>query len=453
MIFERQKSKIVSHLSYFIGSAGSAFVVDPTRDIQQYLELAKKHGIRIKYIFETHRNEDYIIGSLELAKNTGAEIFHGPWPTIKYGNVVEDGDEFTVGNLKVTALATPGHTPGCRSYTVTDMETGSRPVLVCTGDVLFIGDTGRTDFGGPENIKKWSRWMYESIQEKLLPLGDHVILCPAHGSGSVCGSRIASREYSTLGIEKIMNPQLAMNQDEFIKYKTAERHNYAPYFKRMEVLNVEGASEYGIGPIVNALSVNEFEDYINYGAIVVDTRPPPSFGSGYIKGSYNISIDRLSMAGWVLPYNELILLVLGNKAELNDTVTGLARIGYDNFAGYLTPSIVSWYLKAKPVERLGMLTTSELRARLEMEEWTVLDVRSAEEYEAGHIENSINIYVGTLPQHLTEIPKEKPIALICKSGTRSGFGCSILARLGVTNINNVMGGMTSWLAAGYPFIK
>ena len=453
MIFVRLKSSVVSHLSYFIGSANSAFVVDPTRDIQQYLELTKKHGVNIKYIFETHRNEDYVTGSLELAKYTGAKIYHGSWPVFKYGNVAEDGDEFRVGTLKVTVLATPGHTPGCRSYAVTDFETGDKPVLVCSGDALFIGDTGRTDFGGPENREKWSTWLYESIHEKLLPLGDHVILCPAHGSGSACGAKIANREDSTLGIERMLNPQLSMSREEFILYKAAEHHNYAPYFKRMESLNIEGAPEYGLGPMVEALSAGEFENYIRKGAVVVDTRPPPSFASGYIKDSYNISIDRLSLSGWVIPYDKPILFVLGNKSELNETVTGLARMGYDNVVGYMKPSIVSWYLTARPIDRLCMMTAPELKTKLETQDWTVLDVRSVDEYESGHIEGSINIYVGTLPRHLDEIPGDKPIAVICKSGTRSGFGCSILMKHGLTNICNIMGGMTSWKNAGYPSVK
>ena len=453
MIFERLKSKIVSHLSYFIGSGNNAFVVDPTRDIQQYLELAKKHGVNIKYIFETHRNEDYVIGSLELAKNTGAEIFHGSWPEFKYGKVAENGDEFRVGTLKVTVLATPGHTPGCRSYAVTDLDTGNKPVLVCTGDTLFIGDTGRTDFGGPENREKWSTWLYESIHEKLLPLGDQVILCPAHGSGSVCGAKIANREDSTLGAERLMNPQLQMSKEDFVQYKASEHHSYSPYFKKMEVLNVEGAPEYGVGPTIQSLSAGEFEGYIKRGAVVVDTRPPPSYASGFIIGSYNISMDRLGLSGWVLPYDKPILLVLGNSCELDETVTGLARLGYDNVIGYMNPSIVSWYLTARPIERLCMMTTSELKMKLETEDWTVLDVRSIEEYESGHIEGSINIYVGTVPQRLDDIPKDKPIAVICKSGTRSGFACSILLNKGITNICNIMGGMTSWSNAGYPKVK
>jgi hydroxyacylglutathione hydrolase len=453
MIYERLKSEVVSHLSYFIGSGSNAFVVDPTRDIQQYIELAEKHGVNIKYVFETHRNEDYVIGSIELAKQTGAKIYHGDWPAWKYGNVAQDGDTFRVGSLKVMALATPGHTPGCRSYAVTDLETGDHPVLVCTGDALFIGDTGRTDFGGPENNVKWSTWLYESIHEKILPLGDDVIICPAHGSGSVCGSKIANREDSTLGLEKKMNPWLQLSREEFIKQKSEEHHNYSPYFKMMEKLNLEGPPEYGMGPTIKAIAPGEFERMLKEGAVVVDTRPPPSYASGYIKDSYNISMSRLGMAGWVLPYDKPILLILGNHLELNETATGLARMGYDNIEGYLKPSMVSWYLTARPIERLGMMTTPELKEKLDKEDWTVLDVRSIEEYESGHIEGSINIYTGLVGENLDKIPRDKPIAVICKSGTRSGFASSILRRHGVENIHNVMGGMTSWKNAGYPVAK
>lgn len=201
------------------------------------------------------------------------------------------------------------------------------------------------------------------------------------------------------------------------------------------------------------MSPGEFERKLKEGVVVIDTRPPPSYASGYIKGSYNISMARRGMAGWVLPYDKPILMILGNLAELRDTVTGLARMGFDNIEGYLTPSMVSWYLTARPIERLGILTTPELKEKLDTEKWTVLDVRSIEEYETGHIEGSINLYAGLVGKNLDKIPRDKPIAVICKSGTRSGFASSILLRHGVENIHNVMGGMTSWKNAGYPVVK
>jgi hydroxyacylglutathione hydrolase len=448
MIFKRLKSKVVSHLSYLIGAGTEAFVVDPQRDVQPYLDLAKKHGVNIKYIFETHRNEDYVIGSIELADLTNAEIYHGPWPDFKYGNKLKDRQKFKVGTLEVTALHTPGHTPGDYSYSVVDTLTGDKPVLVCTGDTLFIGDTGRTDFGGPKLRKEWSTNLYESIQ-KLLALGDQVIICPAHGSGSVCGARIANREDSTLGSERLMNPFLAMSRDDFIEYKTEEHHEYAPYFKMMEKYNLEGAPPIGLGKLPKALTPKQFEDMVKQGAMVVDTRPPPAFAAGHIEDSYSIAEARLGFAGWVLPYNKPIILVLGNQDNLEWITTSLARIGYDKVAGYLKGTIVSWYLASKPVQKLGLMLAPDLKEIYKNPEWHVLDVRSIEEYNEGHVPGSTNIYVGTLPKHLDKIPRNKKLAVICKSGTRSGFGCSILLRHGFKDVYNVLGGMTSWKLAGY----
>jgi len=449
MIFEKLKSKVVSHLSYLIGSGIEAFIVDPHRDVQPYIQLAKKHGVNIKYIFETHRNEDYVIGSQELAAQTGAEIYHGIWPEFKYGNKLRDGKKFKVGSLEVTAIYTPGHTPGCMSFSVVDTLTGDKPVLVCTGDTLFIGDTGRTDFGGPDVRREWSTNLYESIHHKLLPLGDHVIICPGHGSGSVCGAKIAKREDSTLGAERLMNPQLAMSREEFISYKTLEHHEYAPYFRMMEKYNLEGASPYGSGKLPKVLTPKQFEDMVNQGAIVVDTRPPPAFAAGHIKGSYNIAEALLGFSGWVLPFDKPIILVMGNRDNLEWITTSLARIGYDNVVGYLKGTIVSWYLESKPVQKMDLMLAPDLHGVYNDSEWHVLDVRSVEEYHAGHVPGSSNVYVGTIPNNLDKIPRDKKLAVICKSGARSGFGCSILLRHGYTFVYNVLGGFTSWKVAGY----
>ena len=453
MIFHRIKSKIVSHLSYFIGSENEAIVVDPMRDCEIYVDLAMKEGLNIKYVFVTHRNEDYVIGSLELSSLTGAEIYHGSWPEFKYGKLLSDGQEFEFGKLKVTAIYTPGHTKGCVSYAVTDLDSGEEPVMVCTGDTLFVNDVGRTDFGGDQR-RTWSEDLYNSIFNKLLPLGDHVILCPAHGSGSVCGNRIAERELSTLGIERLMNPFLQMTKEEFIEYKVKEHHEYAPYFRMMEVYNIEGAPFVGIGPKPPALKPMEFKEKMDKGAVVVDTRPPPSFGAGHIKGSYNLVLKRLGFAGWVLPYDKPILLLLGNQSQVDAVARSLVRIGYDDIEGYLVPSIVSWYKSAMPLERLEMMTITEFKHGLDREEdWAVLDVRSREEWLEGHIDGSKNVYVGLLEERVEEVPKDRKVAVVCKTGTRSSFASSILLRAGYENIMNVLGGMDAWKKAGYDIVK
>ena len=454
MIFEKIKSRVVAHLSYFVGSGHEAMVVDPQRDCQVYVDIAKREGMRIKYVFETHRNEDYVIGSRELASLTGAEIYHGAWPEFRYGKVLKDGQEFRVGKLKVTALHTPGHTPGCMSYAVADLATGGGTVMVFTGDTLFVGDAGRTDFGGPEKRGEWSESLYNSIYGKLLPLGDHVVLCPAHGSGSVCGGGIADREVSTLGAERLMNPLLQMTREEFIDHKVREDHHYTPYFRMMEKYNVEGAPFVGCGPNPKALTAKEFKEKVEAGGVVVDTRPPPSFGAGHIKGSYSISAARLGMGGWVLPYDKPLLLVLGGQDELDYVARSLSRMGYDNIGGYLTGTIASWYLNALPIERFNLITAPDLKEMMEKDEnLLVVDVRSLDEYNGGHIDCCKHLYAGLVEQHADEIPKDRPVALICKSGTRSGFASSMLLRMGYTNVYNVLGGMTSWGNAGYPVTK
>ncbi|HUS79210.1 MAG TPA: MBL fold metallo-hydrolase [Patescibacteria group bacterium] len=454
MFFEKIKSDVVAHLSYIVGSKGEAMVVDPQRDCQVYIDITKREGLRIRYVFETHRNEDYVIGSLELADLTGAEIFHGPWPKFKYGNRAGDGQEFRIGDLKVTAIHTPGHTPGCTSYAVTDLTMGKDTVMVFTGDTLFVGDVGRTDFAGPERRREWSKNLYDSIFNKLLPLGDQVILCPAHGSGSVCGGGIADREYSTLGLERLMNPVLQKGREEFVDFKVEEHHEYAPYFNMMETLNVEGAPYVGCGPNPPTMKPGEFKEMVDAGAIVVDTRPPPSFGAGHIKGSYALSLKRLGAGGWVLPYDKPILLVLADQSHLDYVSRSLVRLGYDNVTGYLGGTMVTWYKAALPVETLEMKTVMQLREEMGAgENLLVLDVRSKEERLSGYIEGSLNIYVGLLEGRLEEVPEGRRVAVICKSGTRSSFASSILLRAGRKGITNILGGMDAWKKAGYPVIK
>jgi len=454
MIFERFKSKIVSHLSYFIGSDTEALVVDPRRDCHVYIDTAQRENMSVKYIFETHRNEDYVIGSLELAKLTGAEIYHGPWPDFKYGNRLKDGQEFYIGKLKLTAIHTPGHTPGCMSYAVTDLASGDEAVLICTGDTLFVNDVGRTDFGGLEKRREWSENLYNSIFNKLLPLGDHVILCSAHGSGSVCGGNIAEREWSTLGLERQMNPLLQLSKEQFIEQKVNEHQEYAPYFRLMEKYNVEGAPFIGAGPKPISLSPKVFQEYMDEGALVIDTRTPIAFNNAHIKGSFNIPKERLSKAGWVIPYNKPILLIVNTKTDLDYTAISLARIGYDNIIGYLGKGLSSWLKAGKPKEFSGSLSVHELQEKIVAgEKLFLLDVRTQDEWEKGYIAGSRRIYVGLLEKHLQEVPTRSPVVIICKSGNRSSLAASILLRDGRKNIFNLLGGITAWQNAGYKIVK
>lgn len=456
MKFERIKSEGLAHLSYFIGSENEAIVIDPRRDCQIYINLARREGMNIKYIFETHRNEDYIIGSLELKELTDAEIYHGHGVEFKYGNYLNEGQKFDFGSMRLAALHTPGHTDESMSYILTDLYTGKEPVMVFTGDALFVGDTGRTDLYGSEEAQRMASNLYDSIFNKILPLGDGVILCPAHGAGSVCGGAIAKREYSTLGLERIQNPILQKtDKEEFIKFKLEEQLEFPPYFEKMEQYNREGPPLLHGLPVPKLLSPLQFRAEMEKGAIVVDTRMPHSFGGAYIRNSYSIWLGGIpSFAGWVLPYDKPILLVLEEKEQLETALRYLVRLGYDNITGYLNGGIAAWYMKALPVDGFNVMSVHDLKNKLEKkEEMTLLDVRKKKEWDEGHIQGARHIYVGELEKNMDSIPKKSPVIIYCDSSKRSSIAASILKKHGYNSVYNVLGSMTAWKSAGYDIVK
>lgn len=455
MIFEKIKSSGLAHLSYFIGSKGEAAVIDPRRDCDAYLEISEKEEMRIRYIFETHKNEDYVSGSVELASKCGARILHGDQLDFKFGEPIADGQEFKLGALRIEAIHTPGHTLEHMSYLLKDPRIHGQPLILFSGDALFIGDTGRTDLYGRENDEKMASLLYESIFDRMLPLGDGVILAPAHGAGSACGSNISAREISSLGIEKATNPILQMDRRSFVEMKVNETHDYPKYFRMMENINIEGPSLISDLPDLVPLSPSEFLEQMNNGAIVVDTRSPPSFSGVYIKGSYSMWREGIpSFAGCILPYDRKLLLVLEEIADLERVVYYFRRMGFDNIEGYLREGIENWIEGAFPTEHLGLLTVSELKFKLERgEDIIVLDVRSEEDFSRGHVPNALNLYCGQLKERSDELPLDHPIAIICSVGYRSTLAASILKMGGCVDVYVVLGGTKAWEAASYPITK
>lgn len=454
MLFQTVKSDIVSHLSYIVASKGEAFVIDPRRDCDIYIDLAKNWGVKIRDIFETHRNEDYVIGSIELSKLTGAKIHHGPGLSWNYGETLQDGETYKIGQLKVVVLHTPGHSPDSTCYALVDTDSGEKPVLVFTGDTLFIGDVGRTDFLGHENTAIMSGKMYDGLHEKLLSLGDGVVVLPGHGYGSVCGGNISEREISTIGAERLMNPMLQLTRSEFIERKVAERHEISPYFKVMERYNLEGPPTPSHLQFPLALRPAEFKAAIAIGIPVIDTRAPPAFVGAHIQGSYSLPPSRLSNAGWVVPIEQELLLVIDDSEAMDFAVRNLYRMGYTNFAGYLSGGLESWYKEGNPLSHLGLMTCPQLNEMIKAgEKPTIIDVRRYSEWDEGHIEGAMHIYLGRLPERLHEIPADKPVVLQCKTGTRSSFAASILKKANRTNIYNLLGGIDAWKKLGYPLLK
>ncbi len=451
MLFERVFSAGLAHNSYIIGDAGKAVVIDPRRDGEIYLEIAARNGYTITHIFETHRNEDYVIGSLALAGRCGAGIFHGAAMDFAYGTAVHNGDKFSVGSLSLEVLATPGHTEESISLVVRDQKSGNTPLMVFCGDTVFAGDIARTDFFGNSRKEEMAEKIYDSIAQKILPLGDGVILLPAHGAGSVCGSEIADHPLTTAGYEKATNPVIGKGRAGFVAGRKTESPYLPPYFRTMERYNRDGAP-LKHPPDLRQFGVSELAGLIKTGCQLVDVRAPGGFAAGHIPGSYSIWRGGISsFAGWFLNYEDPIVIIDDYNQNMDQVMLQLFRLGYDNVAGILAGGITAWYKSAGETGRTRTCPVQELRAELDRGSPFLLDVRDIRNRRAvGHIRNSFHVYVGELPLHLREIPADKPVYVFCDAGYKASIAASILARHHYREVTNVLGGMTAWNHAGYP---
>lgn len=457
-VLKKVKSEGLSQISYFVGSDGEAIVVDPRRDCHEYLQVAFEEEMEIKLILETHRNEDCVTGAIELQKNTGAQIFHGCRLPFKYGNALSDRQELTFGKMVVKALEVPGHTIESMAYALHEKAAGAvlgQPVLVFTGDTLFVGEVGRSDVCAPSDRKIMAEMLYDSIHGKLMALGDGTIICPAHGAGSVCGRAISDREESTIGIEREKNPRLKLSRDEFVQLKSTESLEKPPYFRKMEDYNLNGPPLSCNLPLPHPLSPADFKAKMGKGAIVLDVRKPSDFGGAHVPGAYSIWFEGLPyFAGWMLPYNKELLLVLSSKDQVEDTVKFLGRLGYDQIAGYLAGNLEAWYTRGYTTGRVNLITVQELKERLDRKERLVLlDVREEQEFKEGHIEGALHNHLTSLEGRVAAYDRVCPTAVICNSGNRSSIAASVLLRNGFREVYNVLGSITAWKNAGYPVEK
>ena len=451
MVFERVFSGGLAHNSYIIGDAGKAAVIDPRRDYDIYLEIAARNACTITHIFETHRNEDYVIGSLALAARCGAEIFHGAAMDFAYGNKVHDGDIFTFGSITLQVLDTPGHTEESISLVVRDRKSGDAPYMVFCGDTVFAGDIARTDFFGDARKEEMAEKIYDSITQKILSLGDGVILCPAHGAGSVCGSEITDHPFTTSGYEKATNPLIRKGRNEFVTVRKTESPYLPPYFRTMERYNRDGAPLLH-PPILRQLTVPELDLLRKNGGQVLDIRAPGSYASGHIPGSYSIWRGGISsFAGWFLNYEDPIIIIDDFNQNPGQVTLQLFRLGYDNIAGILAGGTAAWFKSAREVGTIGACSVRQLKEHLDRSTPFVLDVRDIRNRRAeGSIRNSHHVYVGELLRHLEEIPANEPVFVYCDAGYKGSLAASILAQHHYQRITNVLGGMTAWKQAGFP---
>ena len=446
------KSPGLAHTSYYVSNKGESFIVDPRRDIGEYLKLAQNDCANLKYVFETHRNEDYVIGSLELKEASKVEICHSKKTPFNYGDhSLSDGDRFQIGDLEIECLWTPGHSFDSICYALYDLRGCDDPLAVFTGDTLFIGDVGRTDLSGEEHWEELSGRMYDSLHEKVLTLGDHVIIYPSHTAGSICGSQISNREISTIGYEKLTNIQLSLEKEKFIENRLNNHMPRPPYFSRMEEWNLKGAPLLKDVPVLKGLRLEEFEEEAGkQSTVILDTRQPDAFAASHITGSVNIWLRGTTyFPGWVINYKEEILLVSDRKEDLQTAITNLHRIGYDKIVGYLCPGIDAWRNANKSIESTDAMHIDDLRKLLEKGQVYVLDVREDHEYFSGHIEGSQNIYVGHLMDELDKVPLDKYICMTCGWGGRGSIAASLLQKKGY-RVANLLGGMNAWNSAKLP---
>lgn len=455
MLLQKIKSDGIAHLSYILGDGMEAAVIDPRRDCRVYADIAAQNGMKITRIFETHRNEDYVIGSQDLSKMTGASIYHGKALDFAYGEGVSEGDSFKVGDLHLSILETPGHTFESISIVVRDANFGDDPVAVFAGDVLFIGDVGRTDFF-PDRAQEVAGLLYDSIFSKLLPLGDQTILYPAHGAGSVCGGGLAAREFSTLGYERRNNPALQKkSRKEFIEYKISEYHYQPPYFRKMEQYNKDGAPPLGKLPQPVPMTAAEVLAARENSVQLVDLRSPEAFAGAFIPGSIAIPVEMVpAYAGYFLDYQKDIILIPESVEQVETAVIHFIRLGFDCVIGYLKGGLHSWEVGGYFYDRIGAVHAADIDSRLKQgDDFTLLDVRQIDEYKAGRLTGATHIFLGELLDRMDEIEKEKPVVTFCGSGKRAIIAASLLKLHGFDKVEDSLGSMQACKNAGCEIIN
>lgn len=436
----------ISHYAYVIADGTDAAVFDPRRDVDDYLAAARQLGARIRFVVETHRQEDFVMGATSLAQATGAEIVNGDHELFGHGDVrLKQGDTFEIGKLTVRALHTPGHTPESMSYAVYTPQDDQQAWCVLTGDALFFGTTGRTDLTDAAKSVENAALLYDSVHQQLSGLGDTTLVLPAHGPGSVCGSGMAERPYSTIGEEKRYNDVFTLDRDTFARKKGGERLPRPPYFRHMEKVNLNGGLPPTIRPgTVPLLDVEAFADGLAE-VLLYDTREPEGFAGGHVTGSYSIWLGGTPVfGGWVGTATSPIYLIGDRDADVDTAAMHLTRIGIDNVQGALAGGFGTWRKSGRPIECSGTITPRELAEHREA--FQVLDVREADEFDDGHIPGAHHLYVGELPNRLQELEmdRERPVVVTCGVGHRAGLGVSVLLRSGFRDVRNLLGGMTAW---------
>ena len=450
----------LAQASYLLGcqACGEAIVIDPNRDADQYIRLARKEGVRITHVTETHIHADYLSGSRELAHRTGAKLVlsaHGgdDWsyrfPEMSSVQSVRDGARFNVGNIQIEVMHTPGHTPEHICFLVTDTAAADKPIGLFSGDFVFVGDVGRPDLlekaaGVANTMDASARALYKSLQ-RFNQLPDYLQVWPGHGAGSSCGKALGAVPQTTVGYEKMFNPALTtQSEQQFVDFILAGQPEPPKYFATMKQLNRDGPPLLNTLPNPVRMDARELEGLMQAGTMIIDTRVALNFARGHVPGSINIPYNKsfTNWAGWLIPYDRDFALILDERTSVADVARDLALIGLDKAQGYFGEDTVkSW---ADP-ERTVSIKTTEMVELANRDDAVVIDVRNTNERQAGHVPGTIHIPLGELADRVGELPRDKPIAVHCQGGGRAAIGASVLQSLGFEQVLHVRGGYTEWV--------
>jgi hydroxyacylglutathione hydrolase len=463
MYFQHVYDKTLAQASYFIGcqKAGVAAVIDPKRDIDTYLEIAKQNNMQITHIFETHIHADFLAGSRELAAVTGAKMYLSDeggegWQYEFAHEGLKHGMELMVGNLKIEVLHTPGHTPESISFLLTDTPASSEPVMLFTGDFVFVGDIGRPDLlekaaGMVGTQQIGAEQMYQSIN-LFTNLPEFIQVWPGHGAGSACGKALGAVPSTTVGYEKKRNWAFSYgtNKAGFIDFLLTDQPEPPKYFAKMKELNKVDRPLLTEVPTIKELSKSDLKAATAKGIKLIDTRNKQDFEKGFIEGSINIQGNNsfATWMGWFVSYNEQFILV-ASPSQMDDLTRKLMRIGLDNMYGFVDAAKIN-ELSDAPLLTSNMVTISDVKANTTAE---VIDLRGVAEYNSGHIAGATNVFVGTLLQNLAKVPKDKPFIIHCQGGDRAAIGYSLLVKEGYTNVSNYSPGMNEWIKEGQAVVS
>jgi hydroxyacylglutathione hydrolase len=442
--------------AYYITSNGEAAIIDPLREVQPYLDRAQKDGVKIKYVFETHFHADFVSGHVDLSKKTGAPIVYGPNANPEFKAIIaQDGEEFKLGNVTIKVLHTPGHTMESTCFLLRD-ENG-KDYSLFSGDTLFLGDVGRPDLAqkaASMTQDELAGLLYDSLNNKIMPLADDVIVYPAHGAGSACGKNMMKETVDTLGNQKKVNYALNQpNKEEFVKAVTDGLLPPPGYFGSNVAMNKKGIESFDtiLNNGMRALSVIEFETAAETtDAIMLDTRAASEFAKGFVPRSINIGIngDFAPWVGALIKEVKQPILLITELGKEEETVTRLSRVGFDNVIGHLKGGFDSWKTAGKDIDTVNRISAAQFAKEVDLKSHIVIDARRESEYRAEHVEEAYNKPLDQINSWFAEMDPNKPFYIHCAGGYRSMIAASILKSRGLHNFKEIEGGFKAISEAG-----